>query len=146
MGATLAILELMSITKGMTDGKLVAGLKSQLEVWGPLLKRLSIGVEEEKAIIVALENAAIGGGDIGEVLSTGRSFRFVLQTLHDEEIISEETVLGWASERRKELAREGEDNARAQLFQLPPVQDFLEWLEEESDEDASGDEEESDEE
>lgn len=134
MGATLAILDLMDISKGMSDGKLVAGLKSQLEVWGPLLKRLSIGPEEEKAIIVAIEDAAIGKGSIGDVLSTGPSFRFVLQTLHDEEIISEETVLAWASERRTEIAK-GTDNARVALFELQPVQDFLEWLEEETDDD-----------
>ena len=145
MGATLAILDLMNITKEMSDGKLVAGLKSQLEVWGPLLKRLSIGSEEEKAIIVALENAAIGGGDIGEVLSTGLTFRFVLQTLHDEEIIGEETVLGWASERRTEIAKGGDDNPRAQLFQMQPVQDFLEWLEEESEENDDDEEENSEE-
>jgi translation initiation factor eIF-2B subunit epsilon len=146
MGATLAILDLMTITKGMSDGKLVGVLKVQLEVWAPLLKKLCIGTEEEKAVIVALENAAVGGGDIGDVLSTGRSFRFVLQTLHDEEVISEDTVLIWASERRAEAAKD-EQSPRMQLFLLEPVQEFLKWLEEESEEDDDdGDEEDEDDE
>ncbi|CAB9502029.1 factor eIF-2B subunit epsilon [Seminavis robusta] len=144
MGATLAVLDLMQITPGMTPGRLVGALKSQLEVWAPLLKRLCIGTEEEKAIIVALENTAIGGGDIGTVLGVGPSFRFVLQTLHDEEVIGEDPVLTWASERRTEIAR-GDDNARIQLFQQQPVQDFLEWLEGESEEDDDDEDDEEDE-
>lgn len=143
MGATLCVLELMKISKGISDGKLVGALKSQLEVWQPLLKRLCIGVEEEKAIIVAFENAAISGGDTGEVLSSGMSFRFILQTLHDEEVISEETVLTWASERRTEVAKGsgGDDDLRIKLFEMQPVQDFLEWLEDDSDEDGSEEDE-----
>ena len=72
----MAVLDLMKITKTMSDGKLIGALKSQLETWTPLFKRLCIGVEEEKAVIVALENAAIGGGEISDKLSTGPSFRF----------------------------------------------------------------------
>lgn len=145
MGASLAVLELMKIAEGMSDGKLVGALKAQLEVWLPLLKRLCIGVEEEKAVIVAFENSAIGGGEMGEVLSKGMSFRFVLQTLHDEEAISEESILTWASERRTEVAKGGDDNPRIQLFQMQPIQDFLEWLEDDSEE-AGSEEDESEEE
>jgi len=144
MGATLAVLDLMKVSKGMSDGKLVGALKTHLEMWLPLLKRLCIGVEEEKAIIVALENSAIGGGDVGEVLSSGMSFRFFLQTLHDEEAISEEAILTWASERRTEVAQGGEDDPRLTLFQMQSVQDFLEWLEDDSEEEDESEEVESD--
>lgn len=145
IGATLAILELMKITKSMSDGKLIGALKAQLETWAPLLKKLCIGAEEEKAVIVALENAAIGGGEIGEKLSTGPSFRFMLQTLHDDEVIGEEAVLTWASERRTDANTAEEDNPRIKLFESQPVQDFLEWLEGDSSEEE-GSEEESEEE
>jgi len=144
MGATLAVLDLMKVSKGMSDGKLVGALKTHLEMWLPLLKRLCIGVEGEKAIIVALENSAIGGGDVGEVLSSGMSFRFFLQTLHDEEAISEEAILTWASERRTEVAQGGEDDPRLTLFQMQSVQDFLEWLEDDSEEEDESEEVESD--
>ena len=135
IAATMAILERMNITKDITDGKLVADFKSSLEHWAPLLQKMSIGLEEEKAIVLAVERCAIAEGtEMGEVLSSGMSFRFLLQTLHDEEIVSEEAILDWAKERNAEG-----DTARGRLFRLKPVQDFLEWLQEESEEDGSED-------
>jgi len=158
MAATLAIMEKMKITKETSDGKLVAEFKSILDQWAPLLQKMSIGLDEEKSIVLALERCAVGEGDIddeaanrelSEALSTGKSFRLLLQMLHDEEIVSEDAVLAWAADRKEE---DGEkDSPRGRLFRLQPVQDFLEWLDEESDDDddeeeeeQSGSEEESD--
>ena len=142
MAATLAILDRMQITKAMSDGKLVGALKARLEYWAPLLQKMSIGQEEEKSIVLALERAATSGGEIGEKLSDGPSFRFLLQTLHDEEIVSEEAILSWAAERKAQ----SEDSPIGKLFRLQSIQDFLEWLEEESeDDDDEEDEDDSDE-
>lgn len=139
--AILAILEMMNITKNSKDGKLVADFKGFLASWAPLLQKMSIGMDEEKAMIAALEKSATGGDDMGEVLSTGMTYRFLLQTLFDEEIVSEEAILAWAVERRAE----SDDSARVKLFQSKAIQDFLEWVAEES-EDDSDDEDESEEE
>jgi translation initiation factor eIF-2B subunit epsilon len=133
MAATLAILEMMNIAKGTKDGKLVADFKGFLGNWAPLLQKMSIGLDEEKAIIVALETSATGDGEMGQVLSTGTTYRFLLQTLFDEEIVSEEAFLSWAAERRGE----SDDSPRVKLFRSKTIQDFLEWLEEDS-EDGSG--------
>lgn len=143
MAAMLAILEKMKITKGTTDGKLVAEFKSYLERWGPLLRKMSIGLEEEKAIVLALERSATQESEMGEYLSTGTSFRFLLQTLHDEEIVSEDSILDWATERRN---NQDVDSGVTKLFRLKPVQDFLEWLEEESEEESDDDADSEDEE
>jgi translation initiation factor eIF-2B subunit epsilon len=137
--ATLAILEKLNIRVGVSDGKLVADFKAKLERWAPLLRKFSIGMEEEKAIVLALETCAIADNAMGEVLSAGRSFRFLLQTLHDEEIVSEDAILSWAADRR-ELTDEG--SPAAKLFMLQPVQDFLEWLAESEEDDSDNDEEE----
>ena len=100
---------------------------------------MSISFDEEKAIIVALERCAEEEGEMGEKLSSSMTFRFLLQTLHDEETVSEEAILSWAEDRREEV-----DTVRGKLFHSQPVQDFIEWLQEESDdEDESGSEEES---
>jgi translation initiation factor eIF-2B subunit epsilon len=141
-GATLAILELMNITKGTKIGKLVADFKSYLENWAPLLQKMCIGLDEEMAIVVALEIAAAGGGDLGEVLSTAMTFRFLVQTLFDEEVVTEEAILKWAAER----SGESDESPRVKLFQSTPVQEFLEWLAEESDEDDEDDSEEEEDE
>ena len=70
-------------------------------------------------------------------MSTRRSVvRFLLQTLHDKEVLSEEAVLAWAETRK---SQEDKDSPVAKLFQLQAVQDFLEWLEEESEEEDSDD-------
>ena len=142
--AILAILEMMNITKGAKDGKLVADFKSYLSNWAPLLQKMCVGLDEEIAIVVALEIAATGGGDLGQVLSTGMTFRFLLQTLFDEEIVTEDAILKWAEER----GEESDESPRVKLFQSKPVQEFLDWVAEESeDEDESdGDDDDSEEE
>jgi translation initiation factor eIF-2B subunit epsilon len=155
MAAMLAILERMAIHDGMTDGKLVTEFKAYLDKWAPLLQKMSVGLDEEKAIVLALEQSAVGdtahGSDEDDraarvarssVLSSGMSFRLLLQMLHDQEIVSEEAILAWAADRKEE---DGEkDSARGRLFRLQPVQDFLEWLDEESDDDNDDEEEDED--
>jgi translation initiation factor eIF-2B subunit epsilon len=139
MAATLAILEKLNIHKGVSDGKIVADFKAKLERWAPLLRKFSIGLGEEKAIVLALEKCAISDNEMGAVLSTGRSFRFLIQTLHDEEIVSEDAILSWAVERREIT---DESSPAAKLFALQPVQDFLEWLAESEEDDSDDDEDE----
>jgi translation initiation factor eIF-2B subunit epsilon len=136
MAAILAILEKMQITEDTSDGKLVGTLKARLEFWAPLLQKLSIGQEEEKAVIHGLERAATAEGQVGEKLSSGLSFRLLLQTLHDEEVLGKEAILAWAEERKGEAA----DSPLGKLFRLQSIQDFLEWLEEEEEEEDSGEE------
>jgi translation initiation factor eIF-2B subunit epsilon len=140
MAAILAILDKMKITHETNDRKLVADFKSFLEHWSPLLQKMGIGVEEEKAMVVALEKAALEDNEMGKVLSSGMSFRLLLQTLHDEEIASEEAVLAWAEERKTETT-DSDDSPRTRLFQTKHVQDFLEWLAEEESEEGSDDDE-----
>ena len=94
-----------------------------------------MGSEEEKAIIHALETMALGSGKAAEVLGKEPAFRFVLQTLHDQEIVNEVAIFEWAGERKEE-GREF-SNPRSALFWQKPTQDFLEWLEASSDEDSS---------
>lgn len=145
--ATLAILERMNIQSSTTDGKLVADFKSHVEHWAPLFRKFSIGIEEEKSIVMALEKFATMPDEAGEYLSSGASFRFLLQTLHDEELVSEEALLSWAAARRRGLDDEVNTGARSavsQLFALQPVQDFLEWLEDESEEGSDDDDDDDD--
>ena len=160
MAAMMAIIEKLHITSKMSDGKLISEFKSSMEQWSSLLHKMCIGMEEELAIVLGLERCAIGhdttttaeDDDVAmnseqvTKLSSGMSFRLLLQTLHDEEIVSEEAILQWASERRNDTV-DGDalQKRRRQLFQLPPVQDFLEWLED-GDDDDDDDEEENDEE
>jgi hypothetical protein len=102
---------------------------------------MSIGLDEEIAIVVALEIAATGPGDLGQVLSTGMTFRFLLQTLFDEEIVTEEAILQWAADR----GEESDESPRVKLFKSKPIQDFLDWVAEESeDDDSDGDDEDDD--
>ena len=70
-------------------------------------------------------------GTVGKILSKEPSFRFILQTLHDEEIVSEEAILSWAAMRKS-----GHDGPQQKLFQQKATQEFLEWLEDDSDSDS----------
>ena len=137
MASTLAMVERMEITADMSDGKLVSSLKSRLSFWAPLLQKMSIGIEEERAIISGLERVATTPNTPGATkLGSGLSFRFLLQTLHDEEVLSEEAILAWAGDRKEETNTE---SPVYNLFQLTSIQDFLEWLEEESEEEEEED-------
>jgi translation initiation factor eIF-2B subunit epsilon len=134
MASILAVLHKCEITKSTTDGKLVSTFTNKVKIWAPLLTKLSVGITEEKAIIHALEGVATSGGEMEEKLSAGTSFRFLLQILHDKEVLSEEAILEWASDRK---TADDKTSAVAKLFQLESVQEFLEWLEEESEDEDS---------
>ena len=77
-----------------------------------------------------------GGGVIGDIVGKGPAFRFILQTLHSEAIVSEEAIISWAA-----LRRDGNpESSQGKLFLQTPTQEFLAWVEEdsESDSDSSG--------
>mmetsp|Transcript_15421 Transcript_15421/g.29081 ORF Transcript_15421/g.29081 Transcript_15421/m.29081 type:complete len:805 (-) Transcript_15421:48-2462(-) len=137
-GAMLAIFERIHLTPDISAGKFVTNFKNELSHWGELLEKLCHSVEEEISVIVAVETAATSGGVIGEVLSREPSFRFILQTLHSEEIVSDEAIMSWATMRREEDSAE---SPRGKLFLQTPTQEFLDWIEE----DSSGSEDGSDE-
>ena len=82
-----------------------------------------------------METAAVGGGAIGAVIGTAPAFRFILQTLHQEEVVSEESILAWATSRR-----EGDHtSAVGKLFLQQPTQEFIEWLQDESESESGSD-------
>lgn len=128
-GVLLAIFDRLKLTNDISVAKLVSSFKAELKNWGELLKKFCHSVEEEKSIITAIETAASIDGPMGTVLSREPSFRFILQTLHDADILSDEAILSWAS-IRKEGDSHGEQKA---LFNQKATQQFLEWLEDDSD-------------
>jgi translation initiation factor eIF-2B subunit epsilon len=143
MAALLAILDRMNITATVGDGKLVSDFKSLLIVWKPLLLKMgrAIGLDEEVAMVLALQRTALHDPNehVRRKLTTGMAFRLLLQTLHDQDIVSEEAILSWAQANRHD-GGEGR-----MLVDLPPIQDFLEWLEDDSDEDDDDDDNEEEE-
>ena len=142
-GATQAILERIDIKSDTTPTELLAALKEELNHWVPLFHKFCRGLNEEKVIVMTVEEAAIGGDVIGEMLSRAPSFRLILQILHQEEVVSEEAILAWAESRREE----DPTSAIGKLFLQQPTQDLLEWLQEESEsESGSSDDDSSDEE
>ena len=127
-GTILAILERLKLTDDISAVKLVASFKTELQKWAELLEKLCFGLDEEVSIIKAIETAATSGGTIGTVLSREPSFRFILQTLHGEDILSDEAILSWANVRREE----SQESKVGKLFNQKHTQEFLEWIEEES--------------
>ena len=139
MGAMLAILDHLKIGAEMSDVKLLTSFKAKLTIWAPLLQKMSMGVPEEQGMIYALEELAVVEDDTGKKLRSGNALRLILQTLHDEEVLSEEAILAWAEQRKSESSE------KAKLLELPSIQAFLEWLEESEEEDSSDDDDDDDE-
>jgi len=164
--SVLSLLQKMDISPAMTDSQLLTLLKAKLDkFWTGMLQKLCRGIEEEVAIVKALEHAATidqqpsnqknsdksdpeaadafqKSCEISQKLRSGMAFRLVLQTMHDEEVLSEDAILQWASERRAEAANA--DDPKQALFQMPSVQALLEWLEEEDDSDDDDEDSDSD--
>ena len=145
MGAMMAVMEKILESEGgsvPTPGKLVGSLKKMLEYWDALFTSICMGLEEEKAIIYALETMAVSPseGKAASALMQEPAFRFVLQTLHDREIVNEEAIFAWASERKEE----DKGSPLGSLFWQKPTQDFLEWLNEDESSDEGDDDSDSD--
>jgi len=151
--ALLSLLRKMEIDPDMKDGRLVSLLTAKLEkFWAAMLRKLCRGVVEEVAVLEALEQAATVDEletsstttstteeirAIARKLRSGMAFRFVLQTLHDKEVLSEEAILKWAeAHRSREDDDVDDDDPKRALFRMQSVQDFLEWLEEDDDDDS----------
>jgi len=138
-GAILAILDKLQITKDITAERLMINLKRQLGYWGELLDKLMMSMEEEKSVMLAIESAAMSDeGVIGPVIRRDLFLRVILQTLFDEDVISKNAILEWASMRQAERP----DSSQALLFTQKRTQEFLQWLEEDdsdSDSDSSSD-------
>ena len=66
--------------------------------------------------------------------------RFLLQNLHNEEVVSEEAILTWKGRRE---GGQGDDHALG-LFADDKIKDFLEWLEDEEEETESGSDDDDD--
>ena len=131
---TEAVVEKMNIEPGMTDGEFLTALKKELNNYDPLYTKFTHSEEDEMAILDTFENLSLNS-DSSERLQKSPAFRFVLQTLHDLEIVNEKAILSWAAKH------EGALGMKANLFNQQPTQDFLAWLEESDDE--SDDESES---
>mmetsp|Transcript_21620 Transcript_21620/g.30290 ORF Transcript_21620/g.30290 Transcript_21620/m.30290 type:complete len:842 (+) Transcript_21620:40-2565(+) len=142
-GAILAIMERMDVISGMGPVKFVGAFKKELIHWKNLFEKLCHGTDEEMSILKSVEKVALEENSLGSVLRNEPSFRFVLQTLHDEEILSDETILSWAEIRKKEDI----DSPENKLFYQKHTQEFLVWLTEasESSDNDSGDTSSSDE-
>eukprot|EP00519_Triparma_laevis_P010136 CAMPEP_0182517180 /NCGR_PEP_ID=MMETSP1321-20130603/41753_1 /TAXON_ID=91990 /ORGANISM="Bolidomonas sp., Strain RCC1657" /LENGTH=757 /DNA_ID=CAMNT_0024724903 /DNA_START=55 /DNA_END=2328 /DNA_ORIENTATION=- len=140
-GAVLAVAE--RVKEGLGDeglssvAKVLSALKKELVLWTELFEKCTPRKADECGIIVGAERLVCLPGM--EKFRAGGGFRFILQTLNDEDILSEEAIEVWKG--RREKGEGGKDGL--ELFADQSLKDFLEWLEEESDEsDGSEDEEE----
>ena len=129
IATTLAVVEKMCVTPEMSDATFIDTLKAQLKSYIPLYTKFSHEEGDEIAIVDAFENLSLTGNSATR-LQKSPSFRFILQTLHDLEIVNESAILKWAAKHKT-----GEKGANTALFMQQPTQDFLSWLEEASDDD-----------
>jgi len=138
-----------------TSVQLMTGFKKELIAWSlAVLRKMVISPEEEKSIIYALEKASfetnyldqkeeindntmniINSNSIPVILQTQPSFRLLLQTLEDEEILSEDAILEWAEERKSQINDDTFEQVTT-LFLQKPTQDFLSWLQDDEEEEG----------
>jgi len=168
-------------TTDMNPVKLLSLYTNELSSWGQVvLQKLCYSLEEEKHIIYTLEQIAISSlsnsindaeindNDVDDndsnsstkkVLWKEPTFRLLLQKMHDLDILSEECVLEWASERKTQQEQNSfsmdddgcvkrdtavdatidRNKMLYELFNQQTTQDFLSWLEEESESDDDDD-------
>ncbi|TMW64476.1 hypothetical protein Poli38472_011356 [Pythium oligandrum] len=121
-------------TQGLDKMALLGQMHGKFRKWSSVLKRCLVEDGDPSAVVEALEAACLSD----EHRTTWSPlFRFLLQTVHDMEFVSEEVVLEWHE------SRVGGDHGAAakELASSKDVLEFIEWLqeEEESDEDDDDD-------
>lgn len=75
---------------------------------------------------------------IANRLRMGMAFRLILQSLHSQEVLTEEAIIHWGKERQEDA----DDDPR----NMKSIQQFLEWLEQESEDEDDDDSDDSDDE
>jgi len=125
-----SLLNLIGETKQTSVANAINPLLSK---WGPLLSRFVDNDEDQTELIYTLEEYCSKDGEGYKIFHN--LFQFVLHSLYENEVVSEDAVLEWAETLQAEPAEE-------QVF-LKQCEKFLKWLKEaeEDDESGSGDDE-----
>ena len=122
--------------------ELLRAARAQVARWRALLQKFLRSEDDQVELLLTLEEFCSAEGDYELSGEHGAVFAHVfpqlLKTLYDLDIVSEEALQQWASE--KELADEQE-----KVF-LRKAQPFLDWLREAEEESEEEDEEDEDEE
>ncbi|KAL8090381.1 uncharacterized protein LOC141697203 [Apium graveolens] len=112
-----------------TTSELFANVAKVMAKWKMLLKSYLLTLDEEIEVIMKFEDMCMGSGQEYAPL-----FEQILHLLYDKEIIQEEAILNWASE--KEEAEESD-----KVF-VKKCESFIRWLNEASEEEDEASEEE----
>ncbi|KAL1828028.1 hypothetical protein ACET3Z_006440 [Daucus carota] len=111
-----------------TASELFTNVAKVLAKWKTLLKSYLLTIDEEIEVIMKFEDICMGSAREYSVL-----FEQILHLLYDKEIIQEEAILSWASE--KEEAEESD-----KVF-VKKCEKFIRWLNEASEEEEEDEDE-----
>ncbi|CAM9714743.1 unnamed protein product [Ascophyllum nodosum] len=114
---------------------LVAAVKSQLKHWKPVLSKLIVESGDDVEMIKVVEGYALRPECEGTLRAM---FRYVVQTLLHEEMVSDDCLARWVELRRATP----QGSPERALFEQEEVQEFVKWLEDsesEDDDDAEED-------
>ncbi|CAA0816841.1 Trimeric LpxA-like enzyme [Striga hermonthica] len=117
-----AMMKLAVDTKHGSPGELVKNVASVIGKWKRLLKYYLPGIDEEIEVILKFEEMCLESSKEYSSL-----FVQILHLLYDKDLLQEEAILNWASE--KEEADESD-----KLF-VKQAEKFIQWLNEASEED-----------
>ncbi|GER55176.1 translation initiation factor eIF-2B subunit epsilon [Striga asiatica] len=117
-----AMMKLAVDTKHGSPGELVKNVASVIGKWKRLLKYYLPGIDEEIEVILKFEEMCLESTKEYSSL-----FVQILHLLYDKDVLQEEAILNWASE--KEEADESD-----KLF-VKQAEKFIQWLNEASEED-----------
>lgn len=135
------------------QGDFIKSLKTLLSSngWGyQLVKAMVQEEEDEIAVITGIEDFVLQAANMN---TSYPMFRFILQIVHESELVKEEAVCRWISMREADAIEDLEDDEeeceedvmiqkRVRLFKEEPVQAFVKWIQvDSSDEDGSGEDE-----
>eukprot|EP00246_Nothoceros_aenigmaticus_P001658 TRINITY_DN1218_c0_g1_i2.p1 TRINITY_DN1218_c0_g1~~TRINITY_DN1218_c0_g1_i2.p1 ORF type:complete len:154 (+),score=32.39 TRINITY_DN1218_c0_g1_i2:113-574(+) len=105
-----------------TSRELYDSTKSVFAQWGPLLQNYVKAEEEEVEVLLLFEEVCLESSKEFSSL-----FAKVLQLLYDKDLISENSIMTWAEEKK-----DADESDRLFLKQSEP---FIKWLQEAEEED-----------
>ncbi|KAG6557805.1 hypothetical protein Mapa_000572 [Marchantia paleacea] len=123
-----ALLNLATERPHTTSRELLQNSRQVVVQWGPLLRRFLKSQDDEMEVLLVFEEICIEDNK-----EFAPIFASVLQELYDKDVISEEAIIAWASE--KQQADESD-----KVF-VKQCERFIQWLEEASEEDEDDEDE-----
>ncbi|RMX66274.1 hypothetical protein DD238_003090 [Peronospora effusa] len=134
------LLDLIPTSNGQSAMTILGHVRTKFQKWSSVIQRCLVEQEDQQAVVDALESYCAAPEERRALWLP--LFRFLLQTVYDLEWVGEDVILEWHEAKATMADKEKSFDALATASNKD-VQEFIDWLREESDDDDDDDDSEA---